>query len=184
MTRAKSSENDSEAGLDLQTVEWVEQAMRGDQTAFHQLVDRYQPEIFRMIYYRTRSRSDAEDLTQDVFLRAYKHIKRLETPKVFRSWLYRIAVNRVRDHHRSRRVKAMFGIVSVDEETFQEPDEMAVPPQAAENVSRKDFWNRVVDFEAIAEEGTISKKDLDLFRWCETAEEAWAYLCDFYDLGC
>ncbi len=48
----------------------------------------------------------------------------------------------------------------------------------------KDFWTRVVDFEAIAEEGTISKKDLDLFRWCETAEEAWAYLCDFYDLGC
>ena len=36
----------------------------------------------------------------------------------------------------------------------------------------KDFWTRVVDFEAIAEEGTISKKDLDLFHWCETAEEA------------
>ena len=48
----------------------------------------------------------------------------------------------------------------------------------------KDFWTRVVDFEAIAEEGTISKKDLDLFRWCETAEEAWEYLCDFYNLGC
>ena len=48
----------------------------------------------------------------------------------------------------------------------------------------KDFWSRVVNFEAIAEEGTISKKDLDLFRWCETADEAWEYLCDFYDLGC
>ena len=48
----------------------------------------------------------------------------------------------------------------------------------------KDFWSRVVNFEAIAEEGTISKKDLELFRWCETAEDAWEYLCDFYDLGC
>ena len=48
----------------------------------------------------------------------------------------------------------------------------------------KEFWTRVVNFEAIAEEGTISKKDLDLFRWCETAEEAWAYLCEFYELGC
>lgn len=143
MTRAKSEDNDTAAGLPPQTVEWVEQAMRGDQTAFHHLVDRYQAEIFRMIYYRTRSRTDAEDLTQDVFLRAYKHIKRLETPKVFRSWLYRIAVNRVRDHHRSRRVKAVFGIVSMDEETFQETEEMAVPPQAADHVSRKDFWNQV-----------------------------------------
>ncbi|MDG5747663.1 LOG family protein [Qipengyuania sp. XHP0207] len=46
----------------------------------------------------------------------------------------------------------------------------------------KDFWTRVVNFEAIAEEGTISRKDLDLFRWCETADEAWAHISAFYDL--
>ncbi|MEL7188064.1 MAG: TIGR00730 family Rossman fold protein [Pseudomonadota bacterium] len=46
----------------------------------------------------------------------------------------------------------------------------------------KDFWNRVVNFEAIAEEGTISKKDLDLFQWCETADEAWSHIADFYEL--
>ncbi|NVE95844.1 LOG family protein [Altererythrobacter lutimaris] len=46
----------------------------------------------------------------------------------------------------------------------------------------KDFWNRVVDFDAIAEEGTIAKKDLELFKWCETADEAWAHIADFYDL--
>ena len=46
----------------------------------------------------------------------------------------------------------------------------------------KHFWSRVVDFEAIAEEGTISKSDLDLFRWCETAEEAWGHIAGFYDL--
>ncbi len=46
----------------------------------------------------------------------------------------------------------------------------------------KDFWTRVIDFEALAEEGTISKADLDLFTWCETAEEAWACISDFYEL--
>ncbi|MCK0127324.1 LOG family protein [Erythrobacter sp. F6033] len=46
----------------------------------------------------------------------------------------------------------------------------------------KDFWTRVVDFEAIAEEGTISKKDLELFRWCETAEDAWDHIAEFYNL--
>jgi len=46
----------------------------------------------------------------------------------------------------------------------------------------KDFWTRVVDFEAIAEEGTISKRDLDLFHWCETADEAWAHIAEFYGL--
>ena len=48
----------------------------------------------------------------------------------------------------------------------------------------KKFWNRVVDFEAIAEEGTISKKDLELIHWCETAEEAWCTIREFYGLGC
>lgn len=46
----------------------------------------------------------------------------------------------------------------------------------------KDFWNRVIDFEAIADEGTISHKDLDLIHWAETAEDAWAYISDFYEL--
>ncbi|MEP0188940.1 MAG: LOG family protein [Erythrobacter sp.] len=46
----------------------------------------------------------------------------------------------------------------------------------------KDFWSRVIDLEALAEEGTISKKDLDLFQWCETADEAWTHISAFYDL--
>ncbi len=46
----------------------------------------------------------------------------------------------------------------------------------------KDFWNRVINFEALAEEGTISHKDLDLITWCETAEEAWSAIAAFYDL--
>jgi len=46
----------------------------------------------------------------------------------------------------------------------------------------RDFWERVINFEAIAEEGTISRKDLDLFQWCETAEEAWSHIAEFYEL--
>jgi len=46
----------------------------------------------------------------------------------------------------------------------------------------REFWERVVDFEAFAEEGTISKKDLDLFHWCETADEAWDHIAKFYEL--
>ena len=48
----------------------------------------------------------------------------------------------------------------------------------------KDFWSRVINFEALAEEGTINRADLNLFRWCETAEEAWNHITAFYDLDC
>ncbi len=46
----------------------------------------------------------------------------------------------------------------------------------------KEFWTRVVDFEALAEEGVISPHDLDLITWCETAEEAWDAVCNHYDV--
>ena len=46
----------------------------------------------------------------------------------------------------------------------------------------KEFWNRVVDFEGLAEEGVISPHDLDLITWCETAEEAWDAVCAHYDV--
>ncbi|MXP29575.1 lysine decarboxylase [Porphyrobacter algicida] len=46
----------------------------------------------------------------------------------------------------------------------------------------KEFWTRVVDFDALADEGTINRKDLDLFHWCETAEEAWEHVAAFYNL--
>jgi len=45
----------------------------------------------------------------------------------------------------------------------------------------KDFWNRVIDFQALAEEGVISPGDLDLFHWCEDADEAWRFVRDYYD---
>jgi hypothetical protein len=44
----------------------------------------------------------------------------------------------------------------------------------------RDFWTRVVDFEALAEEGVISPHDLDLITWVETAEEGWAAIERFY----
>jgi uncharacterized protein (TIGR00730 family) len=48
----------------------------------------------------------------------------------------------------------------------------------------KDYWNRVVNFDAMAEEGVINPNDTDLFRWCETAEDGWAHIVEFYGLDC
>ena len=48
----------------------------------------------------------------------------------------------------------------------------------------KDFWSRVINFEAMAEEGVVNPDDLKLFTWVETAEEAWAEIVRFYDLEC
>jgi uncharacterized protein (TIGR00730 family) len=44
----------------------------------------------------------------------------------------------------------------------------------------REFWERVVDFDALVEEGVVSPDDLDLFCYCETAEEAWEHVLDHY----
>lgn len=47
----------------------------------------------------------------------------------------------------------------------------------------KEFWTRVIDFGALAREGVISPQDLELISWCETAEEAWNCIREFYKIG-
>jgi hypothetical protein len=47
----------------------------------------------------------------------------------------------------------------------------------------REFWERVVDFDALVEEGVVSPDDLNLFCYCETAEEAWAHVLDHYGGG-
>jgi len=44
----------------------------------------------------------------------------------------------------------------------------------------KEFWTRVIDFGALAREGVVSPADLELITWCETAEEAWGHIAEFY----
>ena len=46
----------------------------------------------------------------------------------------------------------------------------------------REFWERVVDFQGLAEEGVISPHDLDLITWCETADEAWDAVCAHYEV--
>jgi predicted Rossmann-fold nucleotide-binding protein len=45
----------------------------------------------------------------------------------------------------------------------------------------RDFWTRVVNFEALVEEGVISPHDLEIFHWCEDAQSAWEFVQRFYE---
>ena len=48
----------------------------------------------------------------------------------------------------------------------------------------EDFWRRLIDFEVLVEEGNIAEEDLLLFRYVESAEQAWQEIADYYRLGC
>lgn len=89
-------------------VEWTDEeavarALDGDPEAFGVLVRRYQGMVYRLLARLTGSAHDAEDLAQEVFLRAYCQLPRLRAPGAFRPWLLRAARNRAIDHARAVR---------------------------------------------------------------------------------
>jgi len=143
---------------DPQLAELAKQARDGNRLAFEQLIDRYQGDIHRMIYYRIRARMDAEDLAQDVFVRAYRSISRLREPERFRSWLFTIAVNRVNDHLRKKKVRSIFKSSDEGIEIQPATTDTQERPEALEQVLKEDFWRHV---ERIAKR--LSKMEREVF---------------------
>jgi len=131
------------SGTSAQLVSLVDQAREGNRTAFAQLADRFHKDIFRMVFYRIRSRVDAEDITQDVFLKAYQKIASIKDAAKFRGWLFSIALNRIRDFQRKKRFRSLFKME--DENIESHPTEKVDPdqPDALGHVLRKDFWRQI-----------------------------------------
>jgi RNA polymerase sigma-70 factor, ECF subfamily len=81
----------------------VAQVLAGDRDAFRVLVERHSRSIFHVVYRMTGNQQDAEELVQEVLLRAYKSLGRFEMRSNFSTWLYRIAVNRTLDFLSARK---------------------------------------------------------------------------------
>lgn len=94
----------------------IEAVLQGDLSEYRILVERYQKPVYSMMLQRTGSVMTAEDLTQDVFTRAYEKLHTFRTGRRFFPWLYTIAVNRCRDH--LRREKIQQGLFSEESDGF------------------------------------------------------------------
>ena len=81
----------------------VDQCLSGNTDAFALLVNKYQARIFALVYAKVGQFQDAEDITQEVFLHAYKKLSTLRRWDNFYPWLYSIAVNRCKNFHRDRK---------------------------------------------------------------------------------
>lgn len=84
----------------------VARARSGDYSAFEELIRRYQRRIYALVYNMTSHREDAEDLVQDVFIKAYRSLNGFKGDASFYTWLYRIAVNRTINFLKRRKREA------------------------------------------------------------------------------
>lgn len=97
----------------------IQQARRDSVEAYNLLVSRWEKRIFNYLLRLVKNREDALDLTQDVFLKAYQNIRKLEDPSRFAPWLYRIAHNEAYSMLRKNRPET--DLDGVPPETWNEP---------------------------------------------------------------
>jgi len=105
----------------------VERVRGGDVSAYDELVRKYERQVFRIAQRITQNREDAEDVTQDAFVKGFEKLDQFQGNSKFYTWLVRIAVNESLMRLRKRRTGRM---VSIDEDV--QTDEGSVPRDLAD----------------------------------------------------
>lgn len=115
MRRTASKDQEVTRRSDQETAdgEAIERILSGDREAFRDLVERYQDRLFNVLVRILGSHHDAEDLLQEVFMKAYRALGNYQGESQLYTWLYRIAVNAALSHRRKGRTRGP--VLSLDQ---------------------------------------------------------------------
>lgn len=151
----------------------VAAAAGGDLDAFEKLVQRHQTRLVGYLRGLTNTESDAEDLAQEAFLRAYRSLKGFRGTSSFRTWLYQIATNVFRNWLEKRRNQAPVNAGSIDAPPpgMDEP----VEPMGEENPEARHLQRDAID-RALAQlpddqREAVLLRDVEGFEYREIAEQ-------------
>jgi RNA polymerase sigma-70 factor (ECF subfamily) len=104
----------------------VKRAKAGAMEAYDELVRLYQERIYATIYHMTANHEDANDLTQETFIKAFQALKSFKGDSSFFTWLYRIAVNKTINFLKQRRNKTHMSLNDLDLNAEHDPDMIAL----------------------------------------------------------
>jgi RNA polymerase sigma-70 factor, ECF subfamily len=132
----------------------VRRAQSGDESAFREIVEKYQSKVFSIIHGIVRQRNDVEDIAQQVFAKVYFSIRNFDFRSSLITWIYKITVNECYDYLRKKRVRKL-----VYESDFSEEDALQMEnsgaaveraPAVDESLARRDLVLKLL--EKISEE--------------------------------
>ncbi|HEY9859961.1 MAG TPA: sigma-70 family RNA polymerase sigma factor [Candidatus Obscuribacterales bacterium] len=153
-----------------------QEGLRPDRSAFAELMRRYQSHVERVLYHLAPDWQDRSDLAQEVWIRVYRNVKRLNDPVKFRGWLSRIATNLFYDELRKR--KRVSEPLSLDAPRAMDDGEMdweiaSADPGPEEHLTTREFYDQL--HEAIADlpevfRTTIVLREIEGMAYEEIAE--------------
>ncbi|RPJ02594.1 MAG: sigma-70 family RNA polymerase sigma factor [Candidatus Aminicenantes bacterium] len=122
----------------------VRLAQGGSPAAFEELVTKFQPKVFSMALSFTRNREAADDLAQEIFLKAYLALPRFHGKSEFGTWLYRISVNHIKDYLRKKGRAKEVSLDDVPEISFSDRERTDKARQESETEARRTLVQRFV----------------------------------------
>lgn len=142
---------------------WLDQALKGDPQAFAQIVEMYQRPVFNLCYRMLGTVEDAEDASQETFLRAYRSLRRYDANRSFITWLLSIAAHYCIDQMRRRR----YPIISIED--LPVPDLPDPAPEMETKLGHKQERERVLSLLQTLD--PIDRAAVVLYYWYDYSYE-------------
>ncbi|MGC2330649.1 MAG: sigma-70 family RNA polymerase sigma factor [Candidatus Acidiferrales bacterium] len=162
------------AGRQEEDRELVRLSQGGNEAAFEDLVRRHQQRVFALVNGILRRPDDAEDVAQQVFLKAYLGIKRFDQRAAFSTWLYKIAVNECWDYLRKKKVRPLVYEADLSEEQVSRLDGIVSadrPPEGPnDRAEARELLERMLDTLPEQDRQLLLLKEVEGFSVQELAE--------------
>src|SRR5258707_5837519 len=151
----------------------VSRAQSGDESAFREIVERYQSKVFSIIHGIVRQRNDVEDIAQQVFAKVYFSIGNFDFRSSLITWIYKITVNECFDYLRKKKVRKLVyeSDLSEDEARRVENTEPSVRQVPADvNLARRDYIFKLLTKVSDEERNLLMLKEVEGHSVEELAE--------------
>jgi len=122
----------------------IEAARLGSREAFETIVKRYDKKVFHLAFSFVRDRATADDLAQEVFVKAYFALPKFHFKSEFGTWIYRIAVNHIKDHLRKVSRRKEVSIEEFEDVAFVSDDQVKERERIQAEDQRKKIVFRVL----------------------------------------
>jgi len=153
----------------------VQRAQAGDETAFREIVERYQSKVFSIIHGIVRQRNDVEDIAQQVFAKIYLSLRSFDFRSSLITWIYKITVNECFDYLRKRKVRRLVyeSDLSEDEARRVENSEPAADRQtpADSSLVQRDYVVKLLTRVSEEERILLILKEVEGYSVEELAEK-------------
>jgi RNA polymerase sigma-70 factor (ECF subfamily) len=101
----------------------IKQFIDGDESVFSELLKRHKEKVRNIIYITLSNTDGVDDIAQEVFITVYRHLKSFRFESQFTTWLYRITINKCKDHLRKKNIRSIFLPLKDEEPVFDSINE-------------------------------------------------------------